>query len=211
MHLKECPNRLTTIWVLKLRIGKTPYQYLGWETEWVSLLLTSSEKCSHVELFPLLKTLKGSVSSVPSCLISLTMQKFRTFIVLHSLVQFLTSHSRVVVLLQLLARTAWGIKQAQGTSAHLNHPSKRVCLRAKPATQATLLIQLRGCTEEGSCESPKEVFTILIWTNLDWNQPLSSEAGRDMHASTHAQRKWVKRKHFKAGQTQENLFNLTAY
>lgn len=124
------------------------------------------------------------------CLLSLTMQKFITLAAaLHSFIPFLTTHSRLVVLLHLLARTEWDNKQAQGTSAHLNHPSKKVCLGAKPATWATLLVQLRGCTEERSCESPKELFAILIWTNLDWNQTLSSEAGRDVCASTHAQKK----------------------
>lgn len=98
------------------------------------------------------------------------MQKFRTLedfypAALHPFIQLPTTHSSLVVLVQLLARVAWGNKKAQGTSAHLNHPSKRVYLGAKPATQAALLVRFRGCTEERSYESPKEMLARLIWTN----------------------------------------------
>lgn len=93
-------------------------------------------KTFQQNFFPLFRALKGPMPSI-LCLLSLTMQKFRTLAAApHSFIQFLTTYSRVVVLVQLLARTgtAWGIKQAQGTSAHLNHPSKRVCLGAKAGT-----------------------------------------------------------------------------
>lgn len=81
------------------------------------------------------------------------------------------------------------------------------------ATQAILLAQLRESAEERELCSlilpPNEMFVRCIWTDQIEINHSTQEVGRKIHVCTLAQRRWVKRKHLKEGQNQDNLFNLT--